>query len=133
MALFYEPDVGRLLFDGRPATEPSRAECRARNAVVDQNTHVVQGSLWDNITYAVPDATETDGGWVVELAQLGELVARLPGGLACPLGERGRKPVGRRTATRGTGPGPCSHGRRCSCSTNRPRTWTQSTRGPSPR
>ncbi|MFF8841374.1 ABC transporter ATP-binding protein [Streptomyces sp. NPDC015127] len=89
VARFYEPDCGRLLFDGRPATELSRAECRARIAVVDQNSYVVQGSLWDNITYAVPDATETDVRRVVELAQLGELVARLPGGLACPLGERG--------------------------------------------
>lgn len=89
VARFYEPDSGRLLFDGRPAAELSREQCRARIAVVDQNTHVVQGTLWDNITYAVPDAKETEVRRVVELAQLEELVARLPGGLACPLGERG--------------------------------------------
>ncbi|MFF3286404.1 ABC transporter ATP-binding protein [Streptomyces sp. NPDC003023] len=89
VARFYEPDSGCLLFDGRPATGMSRAECRARIAMVDQNTHVVDGSLWDNITYAVPDATEAEVRRVVELAQLDTLVRRLPGGLACLLGERG--------------------------------------------
>jgi ATP-binding cassette subfamily B protein/ATP-binding cassette subfamily C protein len=89
VARFYEPDSGRLLFDGHPAAELSRTECRARIAVVDQSTHVVQGSLWDNITYAVPEATEAEVRRVVELAQLDTLVRRLPGGLACPLGERG--------------------------------------------
>jgi ATP-binding cassette subfamily B protein/ATP-binding cassette subfamily C protein len=89
VARFYEPDSGRLLFDGHPATELSRTECRARIAVVDQSTHVVQGSLWDNITYAVPEATAAEVRRVVELAQLDTLVRRLPGGLTCLLGERG--------------------------------------------
>ncbi|MFF9033880.1 ABC transporter ATP-binding protein [Streptomyces sp. NPDC014892] len=89
VARFYEPDSGALLFDGRPAAELSRAECRARIAVVDQNTHVVHGSLWDNITYAVPDATEADVRRVVELAQLDDVVRRLPDGLSGLLGERG--------------------------------------------
>ncbi|UJV42424.1 MULTISPECIES: ABC transporter ATP-binding protein [unclassified Streptomyces] len=89
VARFYEPDSGALLFDGRPAAELTRAECRARIAVVDQNTHVVHGSLWDNITYAVPDATEADVRRVVELAQLDDVVRRLPDGLSGLLGERG--------------------------------------------
>jgi ATP-binding cassette subfamily B protein/ATP-binding cassette subfamily C protein len=37
----------------------------------------------------VPEATEAEVRRVVELAQLDTLVRRLPGGLACPLGERG--------------------------------------------
>ncbi|MEW2114895.1 ABC transporter ATP-binding protein [Streptomyces sp. NPDC005474] len=89
VARFYEPDSGALLFDGRPATELSRGECRSRIAVVDQATHVVHGSLWDNITYAVPDASEAEVRRVVELAQLTGVVERLPGGLSGMLGERG--------------------------------------------
>ncbi|GAA2922065.1 ABC transporter ATP-binding protein [Streptomyces enissocaesilis] len=86
---FYEPDSGALLFDGLPAGGLSRAACRARIAVVDQNTHVVHGTLRDNITYAVPDATEAEVRHVVELARLEGVVRRLPGGLAGVLGERG--------------------------------------------
>ncbi len=89
IARFYEPDSGTLLFDGLPTTGLSRAACRERIAVVDQNTHVVHGTLRDNITYAVPDATEADVRRVVELAQLDGVVRRLPGGLSGVLGERG--------------------------------------------
>ncbi|MFE9676917.1 ABC transporter ATP-binding protein [Streptomyces sp. NPDC006259] len=89
VARFYEPDSGTLLFDGRPATELSRAECRSRIAVVDQDTHVVHGTLLHNITYAEPDASEAEVRRVVELAQLTDVVERLPGGLSGMLGERG--------------------------------------------
>ncbi|WP_434587186.1 ABC transporter ATP-binding protein [Streptomyces sp. A5-4] len=89
VARFYEPDSGALLFDGQPATELSRAECRSRIAIVDQNTHVVHGSLRDNITYAEPNASEAEVQRVVELAQLTGVAERLPGGLSGMLGERG--------------------------------------------
>ncbi|OAR22604.1 ABC transporter [Streptomyces sp. ERV7] len=89
VARFYEPDAGTLLFDGRPTTELSRDRCRARIAVVDQNTHVVHGSLRDNITYAVPHARDTEIHRVIELAQLEGVVRRLPGGLSGVLGDRG--------------------------------------------
>ncbi|GHE46239.1 putative ABC transporter ATP-binding protein [Streptomyces longispororuber] len=89
VARFYEPDSGVLLFDGRPATGLSRAACRARIAVVDQDTHVVHGTLRDNIAYAVPDAADADVRRVVELAQLEGVVSRLRGGLSGVLGERG--------------------------------------------
>jgi ATP-binding cassette subfamily B protein/ATP-binding cassette subfamily C protein len=89
VARFYEPDSGSLLLDGSPATALSRVACRERIAVVDQNTHVVHGTLWDNIAYAAPRATESDVRRVVELAQLEGVVRRLPGGLWGMLGERG--------------------------------------------
>ncbi|MEU1011683.1 ABC transporter ATP-binding protein [Streptomyces sp. NPDC005890] len=89
IARFYEPDAGTLLFDGRPATELTRDACRRGIAVVDQTTHVVHGTLRDNITYAVPDATDAEIRRVVELARLEEVVDRLPGGLAAVIGERG--------------------------------------------
>ncbi|MEV6548664.1 ABC transporter ATP-binding protein [Streptomyces sp. NPDC051597] len=89
IARFYEPDAGTLSFDGRPAAELSRDRCRAHIAVVDQNTHVVHGTLRDNITYAVPHAADTEIHRVIELAQLEGVVRRLPGGLSGVLGERG--------------------------------------------
>ncbi|KPC58415.1 ABC transporter [Streptomyces chattanoogensis] len=89
IARFYEPDSGTLRFDGHPAAELGRQECRARIAVVDQNTHVVHGTLWDNLTYAVPTATPAEVHKVVELANLTDVVDRLPGGLTGTVGERG--------------------------------------------
>ncbi|MEU8991829.1 ATP-binding cassette domain-containing protein [Streptomyces sp. NPDC048558] len=89
VARFYEPDAGTVLFDGRPATELTLDACRRRIAVVDQNAHVVHGTLRDNIAYAVPDATEAEIRRVMELARLEEVVDRLPGGLAAAVGEHG--------------------------------------------
>ncbi|MGW7408899.1 ABC transporter ATP-binding protein [Streptomyces sp. NPDC054833] len=89
VARFYEPEAGHVLFDGQPATELSRDACRRRIAVVDQNTHVVHGTLRDNIAYAVPDAAEAEIRRVVELARLEEVVDRLPGGMSAVIGERG--------------------------------------------
>ncbi|MCA6091074.1 ABC transporter ATP-binding protein/permease [Streptomyces sp. SCA3-4] len=88
-ARFYDPQAGVVLFDGRPASELTRRQCRERIALVDQNTHVLHGTLWDNITYAVPDAAAAQVDRVVRLANLTDVVERLPGGLACVLGERG--------------------------------------------
>lgn len=89
VARFYEPDAGTLSFDGVPAAELGRSDCRARIAVVDQNTRVVHGTLWDNITYGAPDAGEAEVRRVVDLARLGAVVERLPGGLRGAVGERG--------------------------------------------
>ncbi|MFI8089717.1 ABC transporter ATP-binding protein [Streptomyces sp. NPDC086080] len=89
VAGFYEPDSGTVLFDGRAAGELGRDACRRRVAVVDQNTHVVHGTLRENIAYAVPDAPERELLRVVELARLEEVVERLPGGLDAVVGERG--------------------------------------------
>ncbi|MGW2235251.1 ABC transporter ATP-binding protein [Streptomyces sp. NPDC001759] len=89
VARFYEPDAGAVLFDGRPAAELTRAACRSGIAVVDQNSHVVHGTLRGNIAYAVPDATEEELRRVIELARLEEVVDRLPGGLSAVVGERG--------------------------------------------
>ncbi|MFJ8469810.1 ABC transporter ATP-binding protein [Streptomyces swartbergensis] len=88
-ARFYEPDAGDVLFDGLPAAELTRDACRRRIAVVDQNAHVVHGTLRDNIAYAVPDATEAEIRRVMELARLEEVVDRLPRGLNAVIGERG--------------------------------------------
>ncbi|MFI9824192.1 ABC transporter ATP-binding protein [Streptomyces sp. NPDC052013] len=89
VARLYEPDAGTIRFDGRPAAELSRRECRAGIALVDQNTHVLEGTLRENIAYASPGATDDDILRVVRLTRLDHVVRRLPGGLDGRLGDRG--------------------------------------------
>jgi len=85
----YDPDAGTIRFDGRPASALSRQECRAGIALVDQNTHVLEGTLRENLTYAALDATEDDLLRVVRLTRLDHVVRRLHGGLDGRLGDRG--------------------------------------------
>ncbi|WP_043377201.1 ABC transporter ATP-binding protein [Streptomyces mutabilis] len=89
VARLYEPDAGTIRFDGRPTAELSRRECRAGIALVDQNTHVLEGTLRENITYASPGAPDDEILRVVRLTRLDHVVRRLPGGLDGRLGDRG--------------------------------------------
>ncbi|WP_078969254.1 ABC transporter ATP-binding protein [Streptomyces cyaneogriseus] len=89
IARLYEPDAGTIRFDGRPAAALGRRESRAGIALVDQNTHVLEGTLRENLTYAAPGAGEDEILRAVRLARLGPVVRRLPGGLDGRLGDRG--------------------------------------------
>jgi len=87
---FYEPDSGGLLANGTDIREFSRNQWRSRIALVDQDSTVLNGTLRDNLSYAAPQASDHDLHEVLELANLTELMERLPAGLNTPLGERGR-------------------------------------------
>ncbi|GAA3671310.1 ABC transporter ATP-binding protein [Lentzea roselyniae] len=87
---FYEPDSGALLANGIDIRNFSRDQWRARIALVDQDSTVLNGTLRDNLSYAAPHSSDHDLHEVLELANLTELVERLPDGLDTPLGERGR-------------------------------------------
>ncbi len=87
---FHEPDSGAVLANGTNIGEFSLDAWRSRIALVDQDCPVLSGTLRDNLRYAAPDASDRDLHEVLELANLDELVRRLPAGLDTLLGERGR-------------------------------------------
>jgi ABC-type multidrug transport system fused ATPase/permease subunit len=86
---FYEPDRGRIEFDGRDVRAVARSAHRARVGLVEQQAPVLYGTLRENLTYAVPDATVEEVERVVGLVHLTDLVARLPHGLDTDAGEHG--------------------------------------------
>jgi ABC-type multidrug transport system fused ATPase/permease subunit len=88
---FYDPDWGQILLEGTDVRTMTRRECRSRIGLVEQHCPVMYGTLRDNIVYTAPDATEDEIERVVELANLGELVSRLPQGLDSEVGEHGMK------------------------------------------
>jgi ATP-binding cassette subfamily B protein len=86
---FYDPAAGRILIDGIDirAIEPQRL--RAAIGLVAQDSVVFAGSVFDNIRYGVPDATEAEVRSAARMAAVEEFVARLPEGYDTALGERG--------------------------------------------
>jgi len=86
---FYDPDRGQILFHGRDVQEIDRAACRARIGLVEQHSPVLYGTLRDNVMYSAPDADQDEVQRAVDLANLSELVQRLPLGLDTDVGEHG--------------------------------------------
>ena len=86
---FYDPAGGVVRFDGVPIAEVEPEALRRRIALVPQDVAIFAASVADNIRYGRPDA---DDAAVIEAARLAfadEFIARLPGGYASQIGERG--------------------------------------------
>jgi ATP-binding cassette subfamily B protein len=84
------PQAGRIAIGGVDLTALDLAAWRRRVALVPQEPVIFRATLADNLRYAAPDASESEVAEAVQRAGLGELAARLAGGLAAPLGERGQ-------------------------------------------
>lgn len=84
------PDSGRLLIDGVPLDAAARSAWRHRVAYVHQDAVLFAGSVRDNLLWAVPAATEAQLDAALDQASA-NFVHALPGGIDCPLGERGRQ------------------------------------------
>ncbi|WP_242887278.1 ABC transporter ATP-binding protein [Actinomadura litoris] len=88
---FYDPDRGEVLVEGVRADSLSRDGHRSRIGLVEQDCPVLDGTLRDNLVYAVPEAGEEEIRRAVAMTNLDELVSRLPEGLDTRVGEHGRE------------------------------------------
>lgn len=86
---FWDPDKGRICFDGRDISEATLVSLRSQIAIVFQDTFVFDTTLRANISLARPDATEREIAAAVAGAHLDEYVASLPARYDTVLGERG--------------------------------------------
>jgi ATP-binding cassette subfamily C protein len=84
------PDGGQVLLDGVPLNPTMRQGWRRQVAYVDQHPVLFDGSVRDNLCWADPQASEARLREALDLAAA-QFVHQLPGGLDCPLGERGRQ------------------------------------------
>ncbi|MGW3955570.1 ABC transporter ATP-binding protein [Streptomyces sp. NPDC004752] len=82
---FLEPNHGELFLDGRPYSEHTHGEVRARLAYVEQDTPVVPGTIRDNLLLTHPDATEAELRRVLHEVRLTERIDALADGLGTPL------------------------------------------------
>jgi ABC-type multidrug transport system fused ATPase/permease subunit len=86
---FYAPDRGEILLEGRDLRTIDPDEYRARIGLVDQDAPMLYGTLRENLTYGAPDANAQELQRAIELANLTELLERLPEGLDTNVGEHG--------------------------------------------
>jgi ATP-binding cassette subfamily B protein len=86
---FYDPQEGRLLFDGVDIAAADPAALRRRIGLVPQEPVIFSGTAAENIRYGRPEASDAEVRAAAEAAHAAEFLDRLPEGFATPLGERG--------------------------------------------
>ncbi len=85
----YDVSKGSISLGGVDIRELSLVELRQNIGVVTQDAHLFHDTIESNLRYAKPDATIEQLKHACELAQIWELIAALPDGLATMVGERG--------------------------------------------
>ncbi len=85
----YDVTSGRILIDGRDLRDVSLDDLRAQFAYVPQEALLFAASIYDNIAYGRPDATEADVIAAARAANAEEFILRLPQGYHTVVGERG--------------------------------------------
>ena len=86
---FYDPTSGAISMGGLDIRSIDRAKLRAQIGYVEQDAPVLAGSLRDNLTLAVPDATDQECIDVLHAVNLTDVLERSPLGLNAPVGEDG--------------------------------------------
>jgi len=88
---FWDPTSGRIYLGGCDLCEYAQDDVCGLIGALSQDTHVFNDTLRANLLLASPEASDEDLRKVLALAQLSDLVERLPGGLESQLGEQGLK------------------------------------------
>jgi len=91
---FYDPQQGRLLFDGRPATDYGLHELRGQMALVPQEVLLFGGSIAENISYGKPGASQAEIEAAAKRANAHDFISTFPEGYKTLVGERGIKVSG---------------------------------------
>ncbi len=88
---FYDIQSGAITIDGQDIRDVTQQSLRAALGMVPQDTVLFNDTIYYNIASGKPDAPEALVHQAAELAQISDLVARLPDGYKAMVGERGLK------------------------------------------
>ncbi len=85
----YDVTAGAVRVDGHDVRTLTQESLRAAIGVVSQDSHLFHASIAENLRYARPEATDDELLAACRAAQIADVVAALPDGLATVVGERG--------------------------------------------
>ena len=86
---FYEPDSGRILLDGHDIREVTLESLRKNISPVLQDTFLFNGTIAENIGYAVSDASMAEIEEAAKAANIHDDIMMMPDGYRTQVGERG--------------------------------------------
>ena len=88
---FYDPNTGSIFIDGQDVSQVSQLSLRNAIGIVPQDTVLFNQSIFENIRYGNPQASDEEVVKAISLAHLEDFIAQLPKGSATVVGERGLK------------------------------------------
>ncbi|MGI9434887.1 MAG: ABC transporter transmembrane domain-containing protein, partial [Geminicoccaceae bacterium] len=86
---FYDPQAGRLTFDGHDLRDVDPITLRQKIGLVPQEPMIFSASAWDNIRYGRPDASNDEIRAAADAAAATAFLDELPDGFDSFLGEKG--------------------------------------------
>lgn len=86
---FYEADSGEILLDGQNIRTLTRSSLRRAYTMVLQDTWLFQGTIFDNIAYGKPGATQEEVERAAKAAHIHSYISRLPQGYQTVLSDNG--------------------------------------------
>ncbi len=86
---FHDPQMGRILIDGRPLSDYRQRSLRSQMGIVPQEGFLFSGSIAENIAFGRPDADITEIAAAADAVGATPFIERLSDGLETEVGERG--------------------------------------------
>ncbi|MDN2698895.1 ABC transporter ATP-binding protein [Janthinobacterium sp. SUN073] len=91
IARFFDASQGEVLVGGVDVRNMSSEQLAGQISQIFQDSYLFQGSIGDNIRLGKPGATDAEVLDAARQAGVAEIIARLPQGLATPVGEGGAR------------------------------------------
>ncbi len=88
---FYDATEGRILIDGQDIKEVTLSSLRNTVGTVQQDVYLFSGTVYENISYGLPGASNDDVINAAKQAGAHEFISALPDGYNTYVGERGVK------------------------------------------
>jgi ATP-binding cassette subfamily B protein len=88
---FYDLNAGSICIDGQDISDVTQDSLRASIGIVPQDTVLFNDTLYENISYGRPTASDAEIQQAIKLAHLDSFIAKLPEGTNTQVGERGLK------------------------------------------
>ena len=86
---FWQYEEGSIQLNGLELRDLDAESVRRQFSVIAQDTYLFNGSIWENLRLARPEATKAEVETAVRAAGLAEFIAALPEGYETQVGEQG--------------------------------------------
>jgi len=88
---FYDVNTGNISIDNQSITTVTQQSLREQIGIVPQDTVLFNDTLFENVRYGKPTASDNEVYQAIELAYLNDFITLLPEGVNTVVGERGLK------------------------------------------